>query len=213
MSFQFPFDVLSISFTFFFDLACRYNQLQQQSFNVQQVAFQHQQIKSTVETVAAMKDGMAAMKKDMKPLRFPGHASTLNRIHVIVWWQGYWQAGVDDGRHERPHDGRQRGILSSSPPFPRSSSRRAARDSAPSHPTRRQVQECLGRSYDLGDEVTEEDLDAELAMCVHAFHPAAHVMMLAVTCAWQVRREHVRGAERRGGACTGRPKESAQLLA
>jgi hypothetical protein len=27
------------------------------------------------------------------------------------------------------------------------------------------VQECLGRSYDLGDEVTEEDLEAELAMC------------------------------------------------
>jgi hypothetical protein len=27
-----------------------------------------------------------------------------------------------------------------------------------------QVQECLGRSYDLGDEVTEEDLEAELAL-------------------------------------------------
>jgi len=27
-----------------------------------------------------------------------------------------------------------------------------------------EVQECLGRSYDLGDEVTEEDLEAELAM-------------------------------------------------
>jgi hypothetical protein len=119
---------------------------------------------------------MAAMKKDMKPLRSQLHASVLSQssvlsqINVIFGWQGYWQAGVDDGRHERPHDGRQRGITSSSSSPCPPSSHHAARASPTPHPTRFQVQECLGRSYDLGDEVTEEDLDAELAMCGRPYH-------------------------------------------
>jgi hypothetical protein len=58
-------------------VSCRYNQLQQQSFNIQQVAFQHQQIKSTVETVAVMKAGMQQMKKDMKPLRDIGKLESM----------------------------------------------------------------------------------------------------------------------------------------
>jgi hypothetical protein len=99
-----------------FDAHCRYNQLQQQSFNIQQVAFQHQQIKSTVETVAVMNAGMQQMKKDMKPLK-------------------------DIGKLESMMDEMSDLMMDAN-----------------------EVQECLGRSYDLGDEVTEEDLEAELAM-------------------------------------------------